>query len=138
MEISKDRLQHSLAVARRMREIVMENPEDYDISAEDAFTLGYVHDLGYEFCDEQLQHAEVGARILREQGFKYWQEVKYHGSTNIEYKSSALKLLNFVDMTTSPNGEYITMEERLDDIALRYGQNSMQYLDAVELSLTLV
>ena len=37
-------------------------------------------------------------------------------------------------MTTSPSGENMTIKQRIDDIALRYGKGSKQELDAIELS----
>ena len=41
-------------------------------------------------------------------------------------------ILNCADMTTGPAGENFTMQERLDEIGLRYGQNSAAYIKTKE------
>ena len=43
-------------------------------------------------------------------------------------------LLNYVDLIVGPNGEYMTIDERLQDIANRYGVLSIQYKKAKKLS----
>lgn len=131
MKISNDRLSHSLAVARRMKEIVELNKEKFNISNDDAFILGFLHDVGYEFCDKQEDHESTGGVLLKSQGYKFWTEVYYHGKNQNEYNSMELDLLNYVDMTTSIKGEFISIEERILDIGERYGLESVQYTDAV-------
>ena len=71
---------------------------------------------------------------MKEQNYKYWQEVFYHGISQNEYDSPMLRLLNYVDMITGPTGEYITIRERIDDISKRYGKGSWQEQEAIELS----
>ncbi len=134
MNISIERMKHSLEVARKMKIFVELNPIEYGINPEEAFLLGFIHDIGYEFCNTQEEHAKIGGNILKTQGYKYWKEVYYHGIIQYEYNSSLLQLLNFVDMTTGPNGEDMTMEERIDDIVRRYGKESPQAKEAKELA----
>ena len=93
-----------------------------------------IHDIGYDFSDEQKEHAYKGGKILEEQGYKYWKEVYYHGICQTEYDSAMLRLLNYVDMITGPTGEYVAIEERIEDIAKRYGKGSWQELEAIELA----
>lgn len=119
-----NRLKHSLAVATKMKMLAAQ----YYCSPEDAFVLGFLHDIGYEFCKED--HAVKGGEILKEQGYKYWKEVQFHGKVQDEYNSRMLRLLNFADMTTGPSGEEMTMEQRVEDIAKRYGVDSKQEKDA--------
>ncbi|WP_339009092.1 hypothetical protein LC567_10345 [Fusobacterium animalis] len=133
MNISLERMKHSLAVARKMKILVELEPIKYGINPEEAFLLGFIHDIGYEFCNTQYEHAKIGGNILHSQGYKHWKEVYYHGIIQYEYNSSLLQLLNFVDMTTGPNGEDMTMEERIDDIIKRYGKESPQAKEAKEL-----
>lgn len=133
MNISLERMKHSLEVARKMKILVELEPTKYHINPEDAFLLGILHDIGYEFCNTQDEHAKIGGNILRAQGYKYWKEVYYHGIIQYEYNSSLLQLLNFVDMTTGPNGEDMTMEERINDIIKRYGKESKQAKETREL-----
>ena len=135
MEITVDRMKHSLAVARKMKDIVMQNPKEYDCSPDDAFVLGMLHDIGYEFVAEQKEHANKGGLVLKEQGYRYWREVYYHGIPQEEYTSSLLELLNYADLTTGPSGESMTVQQRIDDIIIRYGRESEQVIDAIKLSL---
>ncbi len=135
MEITIDRLKHSLAVARKMKEITLLNFKRSECDPEDAFTLGLVHDLGYEFVSKQDEHANKGGLILKMQGYKYWKEVYYHGALQTNgYKSHLLDLLNYADLTTGPTGEYLTIEERIADIAIRYGKGSKQEVEAKKLA----
>lgn len=130
MKLNQSRLQHSLAVARKMESIVRKNADAFDCTPEEAFCLGFVHDLGYEFCDIGQSHEIIGGEILHDSGYIYWKEVFYHGNPNSSYSSIELDLLNFADMTTGPNGENMTFKDRLNDIRERYGQYSEQYINA--------
>ena len=62
--ISSDRLKHCLAVARLMYEMAVEKGWQ-ESKCQEMFLLGYVHDIGYEFSEEQLNHPIVGARLLK-------------------------------------------------------------------------
>ena len=134
MTITIDRIKHSLAVAKKMKEMAAENPNKYPVEPDDAFVLGLLHDIGYEFASEQKEHAHMGSSILKKQGYKYWQEVYYHGIPQDEYDSPMLRLLNYADMITGPAGEYMTIEQRIEDIAERYGEGSWQDLEARKLA----
>ena len=53
--MDEDRLNHSIAVARKMIEI----GKEYNLSEEelqDLFLLGFNHDIGYEFGDNSHQY----------------------------------------------------------------------------------
>ena len=127
MEFTLDRMKHSLGVANAMYGVVRANPEAYSVSAEDAFTLGFVHDIGYRFDTDGTHHALVGGLLLKNQGYKYWREVYYHGIAQPEWESSLLWLLNYVDMGIGPDGEPMSLEDRLDDMAARFGKGSPQF-----------
>ncbi len=134
MVITNDRMSHCLAVAKKMKELATDYSDKYPVNPEEAFILGLLHDIGYEFCNEQREHANKGGLLLKNQGYKYWKEVFYHGVPQDEYKSDMLSLLNYVDMITGPDGKYLTVQERIDDIADRYGKESWQVKEAVSLS----
>lgn len=134
MTITEDRMKHSLAAARKMKQLAAEQPEKYPVDPDDAFVLGMLHDIGYEFAEEQQDHADKGGLILKNQGYKYWKEVYYHGFFQHEYDSPMLRLLNYVDMITGPTGEYMTVQERIEDIAVRYGRDSRQFCEVVKLA----
>lgn len=134
MQITDDRLKHSLAVATKMKIMSQTNNEKYPVDPDEAFVLGMLHDIGYEFSQEQQEHANKGGLVLKKQGYKFWKEVYYHGIPQKEYDSPMLRLLNCVDMITGPTGEYMTIQERIDDIAERYGKGSWQEVEAIELA----
>lgn len=134
MDITIDRMKHSLAVAAKMKELARQEPEKYPVDPEDAFVLGMLHDIGYEFSKEQKEHAAKGGLILQKQDYKYWKEVYYHGIPQKEYDSPMLRLLNYADMITGPTGVYMTIQERINDIAERYGKGSWQELEAESLA----
>ena len=128
--MNKDRLNHSYAVANKIVEIAKEKNLDKD-QLDELFILGYIHDIGYQFgnCEN---HNVVGGSILKNNGYKYWKEVYYHGVPNSEYKSLYLDLLNMADMMIDTNGNDVGFEKRLEDIKSRYGKDSIQYNNCIK------
>ena len=122
--IDKDRLNHSLAVARKMVEI----GKSYNMNEkqlQELFVLGYVHDIGYEYENEQ--HRIIGGDILKQCNYKYWKEVYYHGEIDCEYSSAYLNILNKADMQVDKFGNDVGYTKRLEDIKGRYGEDSTVY-----------
>ena len=68
--------------------------------------------------------------MLRNQGYKYWKEVSYHGKLEVDYSSEELDMLNMADMRIDSKGNDVGVEKRLEDIATRYGKASMQFIEA--------
>lgn len=134
MTITINRLKHSLAVATKMKKMATESPNGYSVVPDDAFVLGLLHDIGYEFSQTQREHAHRGGLVLKAQGYRYWREIYYHGIPQEEYDSPMLRLLNYADMTTGPDGEQMTIQARINDIALRYGKESWQEQEAIALA----
>lgn len=137
MEITINRLKHSLEVAKKMRDLSIQNPDKYPVNPDEMFILGILHDIGYEFVSKQEDHAKAGGEILKNQGYHYWKEVYYHGIAQQEYDSVPLRLLNYTDMITGPNGENFSVEQRIEDIAKRYGVGSIQEINALSLASSL-
>ena len=133
--MDKDRLNHSYAVGKKMVEIGKEKNLSEE-EQEDLFVLGINHDIGYQFGNNE-NHNELGAEFLKENGYKYWKEVYYHGKPNSEYSSIYLDILNEADMKINKEGQEVSYEERLDDIADRYGKESIQYQNAEKVISTL-
>ena len=127
-----DRLKHSISVGRKMIEIGKEK-DLTELELKELFLLGYNHDIGYEFSDKGINHNVIGGEILKENGFKYWQEVYYHGEINLEYKSMYLDILNQADMQIDKYGNDVGYEKRLEDIKQRYGEDSVVYKKAYKL-----
>lgn len=124
-----DRIKHSLSVANKMIEIGKQKGLN-DIQLQELFVLGYNHDIGYDFCFDKKEHNIVGGEILKNNGYKYWKEVYYHGNPNSEYQSQFLKILNMADMQIDKYGNDVGYEKRLEDIKNRYGEDSIQYINA--------
>lgn len=127
-----DRIKHSLAVARKMKDIAKSmNLTEKEI--EDCFIIGYNHDIGYEFTENGIGHNVVGGLILKDNGFKYWKEIYYHGEIAPNYNSLYLKVLNQADMQIDKYGKDVGYKKRLEDIKYRYGENSDVYLKCSKL-----
>ena len=124
--MDEDRIKHSLAVARKMVEIAKKN----NLNEEDiknCFVIGFNHDIGYEFCIDKMEHNKIGGESLKASGFKYWKEIYYHGEIDVEYESLYLKILNQADMQIDKYGNNVGYGRRLEDIKIRYGENSIVY-----------
>ena len=127
--ITSDRLNHILSVARLMKDYCIEH--QYDMSyCEDMFTLGFLHDIGYEF-GEHADHNELGRNILHNQDYKYANEIKYHGVSNSPYSSKELDILNWADMHIDGHGNYVSFDGRLLDIKNRRGESSDAYANSI-------
>ncbi len=119
--IAEYRKKHIFAVAELMQKYGEER--GYTKSqCNELYTLGLLHDIGYAFLEEKdyEKHEVVGGLFLKEQGYKFWQEVYYHGVANSPYQSEYLDLLNLADMHIDYTGEYVSFDERLQDISRRY------------------
>lgn len=127
-----DRLKHSLAVARKMAEIAKtKNLSEVEIA--NCFSIGFNHDIGYEFTKNGINHNVIGGEILKQTGFKYWKEIYYHGEVNSEYESLYLNILNQADMQIDKYGNDVGYIKRLEDIKFRYGKNSEVYINCRKL-----
>ena len=127
-----DRLLHSLGVARKMVEIAKEKNLTLE-QQQELFILGFNHDIGYEFPSDTEQHQTIGGNLLRNEGYKYWQEVYYHGMPDVEYESLYLLILNQADMQVDKYGTDVGYERRLNHIKYRYGDDSTVYMNVKKL-----
>ena len=85
-KLTKDRLNHMHKVAEVLYNI---SPED---KKEEMYVLGFLHDIGYLYSTDH--HSKSGANLLKLVGYKYWKEIKYHGTPNPTYMSHELNELN--------------------------------------------
>jgi len=104
--ISNDKYQHIIQVARFMKKYCEENEFDKSF-CEEMFTLGILHDIGYEFT-EHAEHNYAGGQLLKNQNYKYYTEIMYHGIPNTKYVSKELDILNYADMHIDGKGNYVT------------------------------
>ena len=129
--MDENRSLHSLGVAKKMVAIgKSKGLKASDLN--DLFTLGIVHDMGYEFGPGN-EHQKLGGLVLKENGYRYWQEVYYHGLIQNEYSSLFLDILNQADMQIDKKGKDVGYSGRLEYIKSRYKEDSKVYASCVEL-----
>lgn len=134
--ISEERLKHLLEVGRKCRKIARQigmNQEQQDA----CFIMGLLHDIGYENCDsESSSHHEKGVELLT--NFQIRQEDCMDAIRNHGFKHQNLTaydyVLNLADLTVDDEGKDISIEERLETIRGRYGEDSDNYRNAVSMS----
>lgn len=129
--ITSNRWQHILGVARKAKILADKLKPNNVQYAEDMFLLGMLHDMGYEFMESNASHAYVGGQILKRNNYQFWSEVSLHGDETVKNMSDELFILNCADMSTGPNGENFTFDERLEEIASRFGKDADAYKKCV-------
>lgn len=120
--IDENRIKHMMGVAKVMKD----NASKWGLDEKDMFTLGLLHDIGYEFGSSEEHHL-IGGEVLKNQEYMYYKEVLYHGKPTEEFSSKALDLLNFADMSVDKQGNIVSFNDRLQDIAIRRGVDSPHY-----------
>ncbi len=127
---------HVRAVAARAEAVAHVVPDDQDLLV----SAAWLHDVGYApALDRAGFHPLDGARYLRDFGAqaRLCSLVAHHSGAAVEAElrgladelqsefpqehSMAADALWYADMTTGPDGESLTVEDRLADIAERYG-----------------
>jgi hypothetical protein len=128
--ISEDRLHHIIGVARKCYSIAKEEGFSEGFCKK-MFMVGRNHDVGYEFAEYQKDHpreSESMCMLLHNTGEldPGIIAIGNHGCIN-DINSDELRILNTADMLIDGKGNEVTAEERLKDIAQRYGFYSEQY-----------
>lgn len=115
------RKKHIWAVAELMEKYGRERNFSKE-ECNDLYILGLLHDVGYQFLEEKdyIKHNLRGGEILKSEGYKFWKEVYYHGVVNSPYQSEYLDLLNLADMHIDSEGNYVTLDGRLEELSKRY------------------
>lgn len=136
LDMSSDRWSHVAGVAAAARAVVdVVPPEDTEL----LIAAAWLHDIGYSLAIADTGfHPLDGARHLRSLGAppRLCSLVAHHSSALVEAKvrhmramllaefppeeSIVADALTFADMTTSPTGRPVTVEERLAEILDRY------------------
>lgn len=131
--ISENKMKHSIAVARYMQKYAQERLLSEEL-AEELFILGYLHDIGEEFTPVKTDHNKVGGLLLKNQKYKYWKEVYYHGEVQDEYTSVALQVLNLAELCISSDGSFVGIDQRLAMLKEKFGENSAEYVNTCALA----
>lgn len=133
--ISDKKMRHILSVARQCYEIAK---NEYKLEEEECrkmFLVGFLHDIGYEFCENSEEHPYVGNEIIKSYFNRDVTSIKNHGKPNrIDTYDLESVILNKADMTVDSNGDVVGVEDRLLDIKNRYGIKSRQYKNSVEVA----
>lgn len=120
--LPENKQKHIVAVA----EYMYRNSHKYGLVPEEMYVLGLLHDIGY--LNGNVGHAAYGGALMEGQNYKYHKEIQYHGKDQDEYESEALWLLNEADLMIDSNGCLVGTKKRLEDIKLRYGEDSKNYI----------
>lgn len=133
-EFPEMRYRHCYAVGRKMYDYaksVLHKPEKECIAL---FTLGNLHDIGYEFNNSDTIQGEIVASALGA-GYLYSREIEKHSMEPCGQISEELMILYWADATVKGDGTYCTYEERKSDLIKRHGINSpivSQHIKIVE------
>ena len=141
--LTETRRAHSIAVGRRMESYADCLPPALRA---DAIAAAYLHDVGYGHPDIGF-HPVDGARLLRSRGYSpvVCHIVAFHTAAEIEadvrgldptiFESFALHdvpglhiaddLMWRADLSVGPNGEAMTVDQRLSEILSRYEAGSV-------------
>ena len=125
MAISENKLLHIIGVARECERLAKEaGLTEREQTA--CFVMGFLHDIGYERTtpDNATEHPYIGEAI-RAHGHKF------------ENLSIYDRILNQADLTTDFRGNHVTIDERLDSIAFKYGKANKHYITAVKQANTI-
>lgn len=131
----KGRLAHSEGVGRRADEI---SSQVSKVLRDDFISAAFLHDIGYSPAVARTGfHALDGAVYLAERGLASIAAlVAHHSGSEVEAEVRGLgaslaqfdrpdplaaDALTYCDITTGPNGDRVTLEERLRDIRRRHG-----------------
>ena len=124
---------HSYEVGFKMRELARLTGI---CSEEEAFIIGYLHDIGKEFLKERPMyiHNKVGEKVLKIIGLSYADIVGAHGDPDsVLLHNPIVKMLNYCNLTVDHDGTSVTVEERISGVIERYGVNSKQYKDVIQI-----
>lgn len=120
---------HMAAVAEHMARM----SHTFGISPEDAYLLGYMHDIGY--IRGRVGHGKNGADLLETVGVRkdFLNAIKYHGSNPKDVPKECitpyLVALWDGDCSVDTNGNDIGYSKRLSYIKERYGEKSRAYIN---------
>lgn len=139
--LEEDRRAHSLAVGRKAESAAADVPPAL---RSDLVAAAVLHDLGYGHAETGF-HPLDGARFLERVGFSrvVCNLVVHHSGSTYEAEERGLDLsvytkfsvdqdlgpahavLWWADLTTGPQGQDMTVADRLDEICARYGPDDV-------------
>ena len=128
--LSKDKINHNVAVARLCYSIAKDKYNCSEKYCRAMWTIGYNHDIGYEFLERGIDNPRLHPDLSDEMIFSAFNgdsfAVKWHGKKLVQEELS-LRILNEADLQVDSKGNLVTVYQRLEDIKKRYGEKSTQY-----------
>lgn len=124
------RTHHMLTVARKCYKIAKNLGKD-ETFCQKMWLVGYLHNIGYEFNEEQ--HEIASGNLLRLLGITDYhiiEAVRNHSSYG-DINNATWRILVQADLQVNYLGNEVTVEQRLKDIETRYGEQSPQYINSV-------
>ena len=137
--ITESKFQHIIGVARLCYKLAKEKYHANEEFARSMWAIGFNHDIGYEFIndgDSTKEHPIIADNIIQHAFYGNCHAIEYHGK-RVAQDDLQLRILNEADLQIDATGKLVTVEERLEDIRNRYGDNSDQYEQAYCLALEL-
>lgn len=133
MFITEAMSKHMLAVARECY-ILAKREGMSEQECRNAFTLGYIHNIGYEFTDIPENHRIVGYEMI--EGLKNLNAIKEHGNTQAMRTNSdpMLRILNAAELSVTAEGEFVGIRGRLKAIEAKYGPASSKYRETRQMA----
>lgn len=110
---------------------LFENAKRFDISQEEAFLMGYLHDIGYIRGREG--HEQNGFDILENMlaNKEMLNAIRYHGSNPYTLSEQNINkyylALVDADLSVDKDGKDVGWTKRLEDIEKRYGTDSVAF-----------
>lgn len=133
MHITDDMLHRMLGVAREAY-ILAKRENLTEQECRNAFALGFIHGIGYEFTDTPENHRIVGFEIF--QNLTDLDALKNYGKLHsMESNPSTMaRILNAADLNVNAKGEFTTVRGRLAEIETNYGTASNKYRETRQLA----
>lgn len=134
--ISENKIKHILSVARRCKELA----EEQGLSEEEqdaCFAMGFLHDIGYEelkASEDISEHGNISCRMIANffrHGELALAAIRMHGKKTANLSKYDI-ILNTADLTVDYKGDYVSVQQRLNDIQCRHGSDSTHYAHARE------
>lgn len=130
--IKKDHITHMQGVAEYMYDFAA----FHNLNPEQMYLIGILHDIGY-ITKEKINREEAGADLLKRAGFKAENIIRSCGMTPYQYCKKnecttseipkELILLWEADMHVDETGKRVSYSERLSNIKIQYGEDSLEY-----------
>lgn len=131
--ISDNKLKHSIGVARKCALLAQQKGMQED-EQDACFVMGFLHDIGYEY-NPTTSHPNTSYKLVRN-AMRYHYEIlraiKDHG-TKYKGLNQFDIILNEADLSIDYQGNTVSFDTRLQQIADYHGLDSEHYQHALQM-----